>query len=174
VIVCNVLRSSSELITLWALCARRDATSRRGRTAAGRVAHSGSGGLPVSGRVDAGRTAKGLSASRPPVLIALSAPLDRSGHMFDRLVECDRGTMGRLPAPLIADVAASVSLVYTHSKIDNVFKRNGAPGDPPVGTNKRDKVTSRAVPAYVRSARSDGVPRGRRSRWDPEAAGTCP
>jgi len=48
--------------------------------------------------------------------------------------------MARLPAPLIADVAASVSGVYTHSRIDNVFKRNGAPGDPPVG-NKLDKVT---------------------------------
>lgn len=70
---------------------------------------------------------------------------DRERHMFDRsdlkpVVEYDRGGMVRLPAPLIADVAASVSDFYTHSQINNVFRRNGAPGDPPLG-NKVDKIT---------------------------------
>src|SRR5438045_1578155 len=48
--------------------------------------------------------------------------------------------MGRLPIPLIADVAASISGFYTHSQINNIFKRHGAPGDPPE-TSKLDKIT---------------------------------
>jgi len=87
--------------------------------------------------------AKLLATYRPGM--ATASP-DRERQMFDRselkpVVEYDRGAVGRLPAPLIADVAASVSFAYTHSKIDNVFRRSGARGDPPVGTNKLDKVT---------------------------------
>jgi hypothetical protein len=46
----------------------------------------------------------------------------------------------QLPDSVIAEVAAALSEHYTHSRLDNLFRRHGAPGEAPPG-NKLDKVT---------------------------------
>lgn len=46
----------------------------------------------------------------------------------------------RLPTPLIAEAANVLSRRYSHSELNNRFRRAGAPGEPPQG-NKLDKTT---------------------------------
>ena len=50
----------------------------------------------------------------------------------------DRAT---IPPGVIAVVAEELGAFFTHTKLDNIFRIAGAPGDPPVG-NKVDKCAS--------------------------------
>ncbi len=42
--------------------------------------------------------------------------------------------MGRLSNALIADIAATIGNFHTHTQINNIFTRAGAPGEPPQGS----------------------------------------
>lgn len=53
----------------------------------------------------------------------------------ERALEAEKvQTGGRIPSPVIGEVAAAFDQAYTHAVLDTLFMRVGAPGDPPGGS----------------------------------------